>query len=92
MIHQPLSPDGSVFTKIFEWGFLYLLVGKVGGTKHGTEVKEFLIPILISSSIKMEHYSVFLGAHKRWESTANMRRYFLPMYSRTVYPNHLTNF
>ena len=28
-------------TEIFDRGFLYLLVGKVGGTKNETEVQEF---------------------------------------------------
>ena len=30
-----------VSTEIFDWGFLYLLVGKVGGTKNEMEVQEF---------------------------------------------------
>ena len=43
--------------------------GKVGGTKM--EVQEFKTPIVISSFIKMKHYSVF-GAYERWELTAKM--------------------
>ena len=35
-----ISMNGSVSTEIFEWGFLYLLVGKVGGTKNEMEVQE----------------------------------------------------
>ena len=31
----------SVSNEIFDWGFLYLLVGKVGGTKTEMEVQEF---------------------------------------------------
>ena len=31
----------NVSTEIFDWGFLYLLVGKVGGTKYEMEVQEF---------------------------------------------------
>ena len=31
----------SVSTESFDWGFLYLLIGKVGGTKNGRWVKEF---------------------------------------------------
>ena len=48
-------------TEIFDWGFLYLLVGEVGGTKNEMEVQEFLTPILIGSFIKMKHYSAFWG-------------------------------
>ena len=48
----------SVSTEIFDWGFLYLLVGYVGGTKNEMEVQEILTPILISGFIKMKHYSV----------------------------------
>ena len=35
------SRKSSVSTTIFHWGVLYLLVGKVGGTKNEMEVKEF---------------------------------------------------
>ena len=47
-------------TEIFDWGFLYLLVGKVGVQKNDWKVQEFKTPILISSFIVMKHYRVFL--------------------------------
>ena len=31
----------NVSTEIFDWGFLYLLVGEVGLTKNEIEVQEF---------------------------------------------------
>ena len=73
----------SVSTEMFDWVFLYLLVGKVGGTKNEFEVQEFKTPFLISIFITMKLYSGFWGP---W-ATASMCRYFLPM----VYANHLTN-
>ena len=49
-----------VSTEMFDWGFLYLLVGKVRVTKNEMEVQEFLMPILISSYIKMKHLWFFV--------------------------------
>ena len=77
-------------TEFFYWG-LYLLVGKVGGTKNEIEVQEFQTPILIKFHSN-ETLQCFLRAHKRRQSTANMHQYFLPMYSFTDYSDHLTNF
>ena len=49
------SAHHSVSTAIFDWGFLYPLTGKVGGTKSEMGVQEFCTPILINSFIKMKN-------------------------------------
>ena len=44
------NAGNSVSNEMCDWWFVYLLVGKVGGTKNEMEVQEFQTPVLISSS------------------------------------------